>query len=175
MDDPGSPGTVLKYRTPGHMINQRADLWLAHFHQLHDRYRHSNALQCLKMVFSQSNSSFFFWSRPLVCGENLPVHIVGGLYTWNFGTCEIFFALEFQNEYWTGFDCEPPIELLLINDSLVIIIGEDGNVLPVSFSVKWQVKVEVPFLKKLFEGSSCVARPSAAIRTHRPLIPEPWQ
>ena len=96
-----------------------------------------------------------------MCGENLPVHIVGGLYTWNFETFEISFALEFQNEYWTGLICEPPIELLSINDSFVIVIGGDENVLSVSFSVKWQVKVEVPFLKKLFKGSGCVDRPSA--------------
>ena len=71
-----------------------------------------------------------------MCGENLPVHIVGGLYTWNFETFEISFAFEFQNEYRTGLVCKPPIELLLINDSLVIVIGGDENALPVSFSVK---------------------------------------
>ena len=74
--------------------------------------------------------------RQFAAGKNLPVHIVGGLYTCNFETFEISFAFEFQNEYRTGFNCEPPIEPLFINDSLVIVIGGDENALPVSFSVK---------------------------------------
>jgi len=41
--------------------------------------------------------------------------------------------MEFQNEYWTGIDS--PLDSVLINDSLVIVIGRDENELPVLFPV----------------------------------------
>ena len=48
MDDPDYLDLVLLYRRLRRMINQRAVLWLNHFHQQHDSCNHSNVPEWLE-------------------------------------------------------------------------------------------------------------------------------